>query len=422
MSQKTPLFRQKALDDLCAPEALSDAIEVVSAKGVWAFSVLLILLFSALMWGVFGRVPTSISGSGLLIQGKGFESLSANSSGMITSLSIGVGQQVSAGQVVAKIASIESTNRLGLQSNDILHAQEEVSLFTHFDTRTHHIQLQALTDRKTGIQAAIQAVKTQAQTLRHSLESREKLFQDGLITADTLNQLRDQLLSKEIEIKSLHHQLLQLDADREKLRQSYAREQAKVKSQANRSQLVYSQTIQEIDDLQQVRSPVDGIVTEVLKQKGDRIESGELLLTLESQRQGNANPMKVILLVPLSKAKRITPGMQVRLSPSTAKKELYGSLSGHVTFVSPFPESNAALISLFRNSALVESLTHSEPVLRVMATVDIDTSTASGLKWTSGKGPAFLISAGTLCTGDVLIEEVPPLILIFPFLRRVLGL
>jgi hypothetical protein len=50
-----------------------------------------------------------------------------------------------------------------------------------------------------------------------------------------------------------------------------------------------------------------------------------------------------------------------------------------------------------------------------------DPDSPSGLRWTGGSGYARTLSPGTLCDVDVVTEKVPPVALLLPWFKQVLG-
>src|ERR1700740_915098 len=72
-------FRAAALDRAASPEQL-DHLVVITKPADWILTlVLYIALVAGVLWGIFGRVPTRVSGEGILIGsgGKGVGALSA---------------------------------------------------------------------------------------------------------------------------------------------------------------------------------------------------------------------------------------------------------------------------------------------------------------------------------------------------------
>ena len=61
MNQNDSIFRKKSLDYISSPEQLTDYIKV-SSPSVWIFlSAIFVLLAAAIIWAVFGSLPTTIT-------------------------------------------------------------------------------------------------------------------------------------------------------------------------------------------------------------------------------------------------------------------------------------------------------------------------------------------------------------------------
>jgi HlyD family secretion protein len=128
-----------------------------------------------------------------------------------------------------------------------------------------------------------------------------------------------------------------------------------------------------------------------------------------------------VLFVPASAGKRVRAGMPVRVSPSTVKREEYGSMLGTVTAAAAFPATQRGMTKLLGNDALVTKLMEAGPLIQVDVALQQDPSTPTGYRWSSSRGPTLEISSGTLATGDVIVKEDRPISLVIPTLREKLG-
>lgn len=71
------IYRKAALERLSSPEELDSLMQVTTPKGWLALLSLGGLIIVALLWGVFGRVPTKISGQGMILERIGASHLEA---------------------------------------------------------------------------------------------------------------------------------------------------------------------------------------------------------------------------------------------------------------------------------------------------------------------------------------------------------
>jgi multidrug resistance efflux pump len=170
-----------------------------------------------------------------------------------------------------------------------------------------------------------------------------------------------------------------------------------------------------------VRSPVEGRVIEVLVKNGDACQAGQVLIKISRMGQG-IRDLEAVLYITTEQGRNIIPGMSVGISPSTVKKEEYGQIVGQVIAVSQYTVSNNSMLNILGSSELVQKFSEAGPVLEVHASLLLDEKTVSGYKWSSRMGPPLKIQNGSICTGAVTIRNQRPIILLMPFLKKVLPI
>ena len=163
-----------------------------------------------------------------------------------------------------------------------------------------------------------------------------------------------------------------------------------------------------------VISRVSGKVIEVKAPVGSVINVGAPLITVEQQDK----KLEVLMYVSSSEGKKIKPGMEINIVPSSVMKEEYGSMLALVSSVSDYPSSyQGMMMQLLENESLAKSLTNGASVYEVHAELIPDNTTLSGYKWSSGKGAPVSVLTGTLCTGEVAVEYRRPISFIIPYIR-----
>ena len=65
---KSSLFRPEALERLSSPEQLDQLMQIVTLRSWLPLATLGGLLLCAVAWGVFGRIPVTTSGQGVIVQ------------------------------------------------------------------------------------------------------------------------------------------------------------------------------------------------------------------------------------------------------------------------------------------------------------------------------------------------------------------
>ena len=171
------------------------------------------------------------------------------------------------------------------------------------------------------------------------------------------------------------------------------------RSQKNASEYIYSSH--------------EGVVDEILAEEGTTVTAGLPVCTL--RLSGGRKDLKGILYVPVDKGKRIKPGMTVQLAPNGVDVSQSGSLLATVRSVSQYPVTLQAMQKRLGNDQLAQWFiqTQQSAVMEVAFDLVKDESSESGYLWTSSVGTHKPITAGSFCTGSIIIERKPPIEKVF---------
>jgi HlyD family secretion protein len=113
--------------------------------------------------------------------------------------------------------------------------------------------------------------------------------------------------------------------------------------------------------------------------------------------------------------------MRVEMVPGGVRPEETGYFLGKVREVSGAPLSGSALDRYLKNELLVEQFTSSGGAYLIEVDVERDTTTVSNFKWTSRAGAPISFGSGTLLQGKIVVDQMRPVSLVMPALRRWLG-
>lgn len=155
----------------------------------------------------------------------------------------------------------------------------------------------------------------------------------------------------------------------------------------------------------EVDAPVPGTIDQIYVTPGSFVGPG----TPVAEMLPLGSPMSALMFVGAGEGKALRVGMAADISPSTAPSSQYGSIRGVVTYISPLPLTQQRLVTLLGDRpGLVATVAQLGAPLEVAVTLLRDSGTPSGFAWTSGSGPGFDVTPGTLLTGSVLVSQQSP--------------
>lgn len=162
-----------------------------------------------------------------------------------------------------------------------------------------------------------------------------------------------------------------------------------------------------------VYSSYDGIIDDIMISEGSVVGSGVSVCSV--RMTGGRNELKGILYVPVEKGKRIEQGQTIQLVPNGVDVSMSGSLLGTVRSVSQYPVSAQSVQKHLGNEHLAQWILQVQQSAVMEVTFDLvkDESSESGYLWTSKVGEHKPITAGSFCTGSIIIDRKPPIQKVF---------
>jgi len=376
------MFRKAALEKLSSPERLDVMMQVTSPMGWLALWTIGAVLAAIVVWSVVGSISIKVAGKGILIRGGSVLDVATTGNGRISEISVKPGDDVNEGQLVARVNQSDLMLR-------IQNVKEEISALSG-----QGAEQQAAQSRITA------RYRQQADELRQKIAVQQEMVAKGLLTKSALMATQQQLTATE---------------------QSIAQGEMSSSGRMNRVDELRRQ-LRELDNQltssSEVRSPYTGRVLEVAAAPGDLVSAGQRLVTLEATNE----PIKAVIYIPAGEGKKVRPNMPAYVSPSTVKAEEYGFMIGEVKTVSDYPMTPQGLEHVLRNPALVSELTGGTAPIEVNAALILDSTTPSGFRWSSSKGPPVKIFSGTICSATITVETKRPISYVLPILRKTVGI
>lgn len=415
------LFRKKSLERLSSPEALDQLMQVTTPLSWLALVSCLLILLVAIFWGVFGQIPTKVNGRGILLKSGSLYDVVSPGAGRIEEISVEVDDQVREGQILAQLSQPDILHEIAAAESTLRNHEAERRLVFSLDTKTAGLKKNYVEKQRRTIQESITAGEQRLVFLQKQVADTQSLQSQGIITRDQHESAKNEYNRAAQELMKLRDELTNLSVQEIDVTSRNEKDLITIDHKIDQDRELIRSLREKLSLNSSVISRHSGKVLELFKNRGAVIAAGEPLLSLEISGQDKGQLSALVYFQPLE-GKKIKPGMKVNVTPSTVKEEEYGSVLGEVVQVSTFPASNKGMMRVLQNADLVKNL--SEGGAPIMATVRLITNPAapSGFAWSSGKGPAIGIQAGTICSARVITTIQSPISLVLPYLKKnILG-
>ena len=405
------LFRKSALDKLASPERLDELMEVTPGKGWVALATVGALFAGLVVWSIFGSIPERIDGQGMLVRGGGLRQLRAGGDGTLTRLSIKINDLVKEGQVVGQISQLGSSEEIKSAKQALDQAQRDYEMSRAEDERT----IAGIRATIQGLEGDKRSTQTLLQRARADLARLQQSLRDGLVTRGTVDQAQRDVASFEATLTGKDGQISNQQAQVRSVGERIRAKQeavARARRDLERVSVVSS-------SLAQVSSTVAGHVVELRHRVGDFVRNGEVIATIEPP----STAIEPVVYVSSANGKRVKPGMEVQVSPTTVRREEYGFMKGQIKTVGEYAVTAEGVEAVTGNKQLVEELLKSGTKIEVQVGLLANRDTASGYTWSSSGGPPFKIEGGTKVSVSVVASQTTPFnYYVTPIFRNMLGL
>lgn len=429
-SKPKEIFRKVALERASSPEQLDQLITITTPAGWVSLLGIFIFLAAAVIWSIYGSIPTQVEGRGILLFHEGVLSIQAQNTGKITRISVDAGDMVQKGQIIARIEREDLIERIKTAQAELKALETSFEEKKRTETETVKIQREKLRLDRLNQQQAIKNLESQLEaenTFKQQQESfrdgLRKLVKEGIIGKNKLLEIENDLVkigqrisSIKLDIQTSKNQLNAIEIELKKIEGSGSLDELtqeqrveKAKNEIRSLQSAFAQS-------SQVLSPDSGRIIEVLQRENDLVNSGMTLFLLE--KSGENLEMEAIIYFPALTGKQVQRGMRAQITPSIVKREEFGFLEGTVTEVDQYPSTFMAVMKTIQNEALARLLTSDQTPIKVRASLMRDQNTVSGYKWSSRLGPPMTLDRGTLCFVNVTVREQAPITLVMPLLRK----
>jgi HlyD family secretion protein len=412
------IFRASALQRAASPEELDHLVAITKPSDWILAAVLTVVLAAALGWGIYGRIPSRVSGQGILVgSGRVVDAVSA-AEGRLASLGVAVGDHVESGQVIARISQIETEQKYRNAVETYKERQREhdnmaVRVASELAAKASNFEKLEAAFRK-----VIEATDQRVRFLTVDVQNLEQLMTKGLTTRKTLEDRRLELTEAHQRRTDSQNEILKLHAQKTDLETQRERELQQAEFATNNARREMQALAGTLGRNSEVLSPIAGRVLEIKTSTGSVLAVGTPVVLIEDE----GTKLEAVVYIPADQGKSVKPGFQVRVAPSTVKREEFGTMIGVVSNVSEFPVTPQGMTAVLHNDQLVKLFSKDGAPYAVSVVLDQDASTPSGYRWAVGKGPQVHLTSGTLAQAEITTRSRRPLDLVVPLLRKLTGI
>ena len=413
------IFRAAAMERLSSPEQLDQLIDVTRPAD-WAGALVIGLCLSAVViWSVVGRIPTRAGGEGILVSeaGRVVDAVSAVA-GRLASVDVTVGDRVTRDQVIAHIEQIETEQRYRDAVEVLREREREHNELTAAINRELEIKAANVAAQKSGLEQIITASRQRLAYLTETVTGLDALNAKGVVTRRELEDRRDNLVSTQQKITESLNEVQRLDGEMRETETQRELDRLASQFKVNEARRQMEQLAGTLDRDSRLASPIDGQVFEIKVSAGGVLAAGTPVVAIESE----GTSLQAVVYIPADRGKNVEPGMEVRVEPSTVKREEFGTMVGKVATISEFPVTPEGMAAVLHNDTLVKHFSQEGTPYAVVVQLQRDPATFSGYHWSSGAGPPIHLSTGTLARAEVTTRESPPIDLVVPIMKRLSGI
>lgn len=403
-----------------SPDQLDNMLQVVPSRAWITLVVLACTLFGALAYSVLATAPVTAKAQGILLTPSGVADVVAPASGRLVELAVRPGQRVTAGQVVATLEQSDLGAVLAGKRLELVKLGDQQRRIRDFLKTEAGARARLSTDQRASMNARIASLTEQERTLQEMVKGHAALAEKGFVSRERLLQIRSQLQQVQSDRATAATEITRLRTDQDTDSTRSARELLDLDARRFALERDIDALGAELGRKTVVLAPSDGLIAEFAQNTGEMVAAGAPIMRMLPGSSTDTSLVGLLYLPPGS-GKQVRLGMSVQVIPATVRVQRDGYIFGEVIAISTIPATRESMMRVLKNSALVEQLTTTGAPQEITVRLTVDPTTASGLRWSSARGPAQAISTGTTAEGKIVTSQIPLIALVFPQAETVLA-
>ena len=390
------VFRKVALERLASPEQIDRLLAVVSVRGWIALIMILLLSVCILIWSFVGEITVTASGVGVFFNPDNIHIIRSSVEGAVEQVNFTEGDLVKEGEELLTLVNPSILSKYRELKEGIERREKSLTLEKEKNTELLGIRL-----RLSKSILELQREKLNALEEASKTENFSKMTQE-------IYDAKINLQTREGEVALLEEEMRNLDYP------------AAIETQ-ERELLALQENLKNIEESKKnlkVYSPVNGTVLLVHSILGEEVQSGSILLWVETAAsEGEEN--YIYGFFPVDQGELIKEGMKVHLQFASVDPEKYGKMIGTVRKIFPYAATEES--SILRNipsKQMRDFLALQSTAIVIQIKPDHRKDDPSAYQWTTKNGPPFQIHPGSIASVKAIIERKKPISYIIPIISK----
>jgi len=393
---------------------LNRSIRVVTAPGWVMLGAVAVAVAGAITWSVAGEIRTTVAGNCLILNGGGLVDVKAPAAGRVSEILVKPGSNVRPGDRIAIIAQPEleeQIRRAKGRLQELQHRKEEVSTLSR---RGLALSDEALAQRADFLARQRDLARQRLKIAEDHRITVTQLSTQELVTRRAADDAAREVRAAALTVSELEQQIAGLKRVRTDV-------QSREREERAASELDFADATREVAALERLRtrnslvlSAYEGRVIEVKAARGGLITAESTLISIERAGSG-PGVLDIALYVPGSEGKKIPEGAEVHVIPASVKKEDHGYLIGKVRRVPDYPSTPESLLNSLGSEDLVRELASIPAPFEIRVALE---QAGGRYLWSRDNATPPKLTAGTLCSGNVIVRRERPIGFAIPALKR----
>ena len=400
------LFRQEAID--AQREKFLGEATIARPVPFWVFTTLAagiaVLLVSVAVWGQYTRRERV---EGYVALDTGAARVLTPDAGRITELLVKEGDEVAAGDAIARVSLDRTTGRGHSSSEEVVQEmgnrraileKEQAQWRELGEQQVEQLRrrVRDLESESQQIEREMKLQETRVKSAREQAERFRALAGEKFVSDVASKQKQDEVTDQEIKLQAMRRQKGQVERDLAAARMEEPSIRLRSRAQVEQVERQISELKQGLTQVEArretvIRAPMTGVVTNVAVNRGQSVAADAPLATVLPKGSG----MHVELLVPTRAIGFLRQGQEVVLRYEAFPHERFGQYRGLVTEIGR---------NVWTSGERIGPLAAKEPVYRV--DVKLDTQTVRALEQEFALRPGMLVNADLLLERRTLLEWI----------------